>query len=330
MIYSLALVLAVARASDPWSSVAKSLVEITAPTAANLHASRFASRSWHVRFHGERLLIAPIEKRDVDLPFAPEIDTAHLGYYGTQPSQVLRIGDAWFLAYYHGEFGGGLWQFDSTGTVGRRLIDDPTYGLMFYRGELLAETQDNSMMVRRVRIHRFALQHGTWQEVAHTDFPRNIGSVKPLGSQLYAIAADYPSAVLAKIDLAGNLTPVWQFNRDLRVADIARSPKGDFAIGGQGYVVRLHRAGDQFVATWYAPRDCVSYSNVEENDGSTARCVAMTGVRNYEAHRRVPVRNPLISRDGNWILTRYLPIQLLHFTGSQWLPADLPSFSSTE
>jgi len=316
--------------ADRWSPIEKALVQIPAPSAEDLHAARFGTRAWRVRFEGDRLLITPAAERRPSLPFAPLIDTAGLGYRGSQPTQALRVGNDWFLAYYYGEFGGALWEFDSKGTAGKRLLSEATYGLVRYGDEILAETQDNSMMVRNVRIHRFALRRGIWQEIGGAKFPHNVTTLTLLGSELYAAIKGYPVAIFSKVDLAGREQQLWRFDRDLEVSSIAQSKNGQFALGATGYVVRLRRTSHGLRAAWYAPRDCVSYSNVAEMDGGFAHCVGLHGTMDYEKHSFVPVRNPLVSRNGNWIVSQYSLPQLLHFTGAAWLPAALPALSSGE
>ncbi len=110
-----------------------------------------------MRFKGEVLYASAASSPTPVIPFSPQIDTAELGYYGTQPSEALRVPGGWFLAYDHGEFGGGLWQFNTSGTIGRRLLWTPTYGLLRYGNDVLAKTLDNPMLFRTLTIHRFSI-----------------------------------------------------------------------------------------------------------------------------------------------------------------------------
>jgi len=317
-------------AAVAWTPINAALTQIAPPSVEDAHGARFGTRAWAVRFEGERLFVAPATTAKPHLPFAPEIDIAHLGYYGSQPTQALRVGNDWFLSYNFGEFGGGLWLFDAKGITGRRLLVDPVYGLRRYGAGVLAETPDNSMMVRRVRVHRFEQRNGSWQEIGHTDFSQNISQLTSVGASLYTVIPEFRGTALAKVDLEGHVAVLWRYGRDLTVRTIARSASGDFALGSTGYVVRLHPTGSGFVESWYAPRDCVAYSNVEQDDGIFARCVGMRGVAGYVKRSLAPIRNPLVTLSGEWMLSRYRPVQLLHFTNSTWTQAAAPNLSETE
>ena len=320
LLVALLIVIAVRPVSAAtWSPLERDFVRILPASGADLNTSRLGSRSWRVRFNGDRVEVIEASPRIPGLPFLPEIDMPGIIYYGTQPTQVLRVIDSWFLAYNHGEFGGGLWQFNGDGSVGRMLLERPTYDLLPFGDEVLAATGSAApFFFKPLRIHRFALRGGSWQEVGHTDFDHNITTLTNLGGQLYGIAgtADFIAA-LSKLDLSGNLQPLWQFNWDLGVSSLAMSQQGDYALGARGYVVRLHKRGNGFAAAWYAPRDCITYAIFENDDGLKARCIGAAGTRSFERRRSAPATSAWTSEDGNWML---LPgsQKIFHYNGSTW------------
>lgn len=307
-------------AAATWIPIERDFVRILPPSAADLSTSRFGSRSWLVRFRGDRLEVIRTTQTAPDIPFSPQIDTATMGYYGTQPTQALRFKDAWFLSYYHGEFGGALWQFNADGSIGRMLLEHPAYDLLPFGNEVLAATGSAApFFFKPLRIHRFALRSRIWQEIGHTDFDYNITGLTNLGGQLFGIAgtANFIAA-LSKLDLSGNLYPLWRFNWDLGITNLAMSRNGDYALGARGYIVRLHGSGNSLNATWYAPRNCTHYTPSRSDMGALdARCIGAAGKKAFERRRAAPASDAWISEDGNWML----PLggrHLLHFTGSDW------------
>lgn len=306
-----------------WEPAEHVLIRVPPPSTADLNAARFGTREWQVHFKGEALIVSAASPQPATLPFSPAVETASIGSYGTQPSEAIRVADAWFLAYYHGEFGGALWQFNADGSVGRMLLGGPTYGLTRYGDEVLAETGSAApFFFKPLRIHRFKLRNGRWQEVGHVDFEHNIVRLTRLGRDLYGVADLGLQSALVKIELSGKMQQLWTVARDLNVRAITRPANGDFAIGADGYVIRLRRKAGLFTAQWYAPRDCVRYTSGDaRNDQS--RCIGMSGVRPYERHAFAPIVDPQATSDGRWLLSS-LGSDLLHFNGAHWIASDKP------
>lgn len=308
-------------AAGAWQPVTKAFVRIAEPNGDQLHAASFGTRTWRVRFEKDALLAATATPRPAQLPFSPDIDTSEIEYFGTQPNQFLRVRGGWLLSYYHGEFGGGLWQFNGDGSVGRRLLSTPAFGLIRYGNDVLVETPDNTWTFRHVRIHRFTFQNGQWEEIAHTDFSRAVGTLYLIRGQLYTIVTVLnQSTMIAAVDLSGNFQVKWRTSGDVRVAYLAQASNGDFALSAKGYILRLHRVGNDYVATWFAPRDCVRYTNTTEL-GIEARCAGLPGVQSFARHRHFGIVSQA-SRDGNWLL---LGGRLLQFIGNTWSEVSTPS-----
>jgi len=283
------------------------------------------TRTWTVRFRGNALIVSPAAASDIILPFVPEIDTATMGSYGAQPAEALHVRDTWLLAYYHGEFGGALWQFTNDGSVGHMLLGAPTYGLTRYGNDVLAETGSAApFFLPPLRIHRYALRGTAWQEVSHADYRFNIVRLTNIAGALYGMAGVNQTAWLARIDLNGRLQYLWPASRYLNVRNIAMSRQGDFAIGATGYVIELRRRGDRFDAIWYAPRDCVRYTRSADDSGaSDARCIGAPGVQSYAHQSWDTPRNAAVSADGTWILPCCSRV-LLHFDLGRWTTIPLP------
>ncbi|HET9394409.1 MAG TPA: hypothetical protein VFO29_12910, partial [Candidatus Rubrimentiphilum sp.] len=315
-----AAIVAQPAAAATWTPLERGFVRIPPPSISDLNASRFGSRSWRVRFKGDNLEVADARPTPSALPFAPQIDTATMGYYGTQPTSSLHFKDVWFLSYYHGEFGGALWQFSADGSVGRMLLGGPTDDLLPFGNEVLAATGSASpWFLKPLRIHRFALSGGLWQEVGHTDFDHNITTLTNLGGQLYGIVGMDFAATLSKLDLSGNLYPLWRFNRNLEITNLGMSRHSDYALGAVGYIVRLHAIGNGLGATWYAPRDCTHYTpSINDMGAVDARCVGAAGTRPFERRRFAPASYAWTSEDGNWMLLNG-GRRLLHFVGRDWI-----------
>ncbi|HET9392429.1 MAG TPA: hypothetical protein VFO29_02730 [Candidatus Rubrimentiphilum sp.] len=252
------------------------------------------------------------------------------------PNETLHVPGYWFASYNAGEFGGDLWVYNEDGSVGRRLLGQPSYGLLPYGDDVLAESGARSPFFSPPwRIHRFALRNGGWQEISHTDFPLNVVGLVNLRGKFYGIGAvSYKTISLVTLSLAGEIQRLWTLNGDLSLRSIAMSAEGDLAIGARGYVIRLHPTSNGFAATWYAPSDCVRYS-ADENEGFDARCIGMLGTRSYEHHYQAPPLRYVISRDGNWILP-CCNKEALHFVGGRWTtttdvpPVSKPYFESIE
>jgi hypothetical protein len=307
------------RPDHAWQPVDQTLLRVAQPTHSDLMAASSGSRTWHVRYRGATLEVTPesLPRPDPTVPFHPDIDTATMGEYGTQPSQVVQMRNAWFLSYYHGEFGGGLWVFSHDGTVGRRLLGTAVAGIQQYEGDVIATTGSNApFFFAPLRIHRFALKDGSWREVAHTDFPHNIRALNHVDRHLYGMVDTAPAndwTVFSEIDLAGHVTPIWQASPHVIASNLAISKTGDIAIGTVGYVIVLHRQGNTFQPTWYAPHDCIQYRvAADDKQGLDAHCVAEPRIKPYMSIHSEPISLYWASNDGNWILTRGRPQQLLH------------------
>ncbi|MDQ2681172.1 MAG: hypothetical protein M3Y21_09165 [Candidatus Eremiobacteraeota bacterium] len=307
-----------------WQPLGSAFVKIMQPAAADLDAAQFGTRQWKVRFHNGVLEAASVQKTLDILPFPPSVDTATLGAYGTQPAETLRVRNGWLAAYDHGEFGGALWQFSSDGSSGHRLLQVPTDGLIQYHDEVLAETGSAApFFFKPLRIHRFAFREGNWQEIGHVDFPYDIVQLKILGGELYGIAGVGDAEVLARLDLSGHFQQLEALPAKLLVSALARSERGDFAVGASGYVLSLHRVANGFESDWYAPRDCVGYTT--ENNTEGQRCIGRPQSASY-VHRFSSVADILAtSSDGNWLLT-YRTGKLMHVVGNSFQLAALPNY----
>ncbi|MHB1770041.1 MAG: hypothetical protein ACYCPH_03110 [Minisyncoccota bacterium] len=301
-------------------------MRVAMPSAEDLSASRFGTRAWRVHFRGTALEVSRAPREQPAIPFAPEIDTFTMGDYGTQPTEALRVSNAWFLAYYHGEFGGALWQFNADGSVGRVLLGSPTYDLVRYRDEVLAATGSAApFFFKPLLIHRFALRDGKWQEVGQTAFPYNIFDLTRIAGRLYGVAVlRYGVQTLAEVDLSAHMKPLWEIGGDLVVSNFAIARNGDIAIGARGYVIRLRRRGNVLRPTWYAPPDCVRYTAATNvTQALDARCIATAGTASYARRLFAPASGVTASPDGRWMLAQRGP-HLLHFTQGRWHEIALP------
>lgn len=308
---------------DRWQPVERVMVRIAPPSDADLSAGSFGTRAWRVRFRGTALEVSPLPlpRPQVGIPFEPMINTATMGDYGSQPTSAIRVGDAWFLAYYHGEFGGGLWIFSADGKVGRRLIDTEVYGLQRFGNDVLVVTSRNALMfMPPLTVHRFGRSGGMWQEISHTDFPVSIAPLVHIGSHLYGMAhTKYAEQAFSEIDLTGGLRTLWHFSGSAYVSDLAIAHNDDLAIGAKGFVARLRRRGNTAETLWYAPRDCVTYKRAEDDrQGLDARCVPAPQAQAYMRRRSipaVPASFQSVSNDGRWMLTGGRPQYLLRLSG---------------
>lgn len=298
---------------------------VAPPSEADLRAASFGSRDFSVRFRGSSLEV-DLQHNDVRVPFRPDVMTGSLGYYGTQPSEVLHAGKAWFLAFYHGEFGGALWQFNADGSVAHQLLGAPAYDLTTYGGDVLAATGSAApFFLKPLRIYRYALRNGDWQETAHADFPFNIVDLTNLNETLYGIAAiGNDTETVTRIRLDGTFTPLWAGPRELVVSTIAAGGNGDIALGARGYVIELRKRRKTYEPQWYAPRDCVRYTaNADQTQALDSRCIAARGVKSYARTSKVPVSDAEATPDGLWILAQRRQ-HLLHFARGKWNDVPIP------
>lgn len=310
--------------------------QIAPPSGADLNAARLDARPWRVSFRGEKLVISQDRTLQPKVPFRPALDSWVATHFAV-PNEALHVPGYWFTSYNAGEFGGELWVYNEDGSVGHRLLGQPAYGLLRYGNEVLAESGVRSPFFWPPwRIHRFALRNGSWQEIGHADFPLNVAGLTLLRGHFYGIqGVAYQTISLVTLSLDGKLQRLWTLDGDLALRNIALSAGGDLAIGARGYVIRLHRQGTAFAALWYAPRDCVRYTNTEEDSGSNARCVGAAGTPSYEHHYRAPPLRFVNSTDGNWILP-CCNGEVLHFVNGRWTttrdvpPVKNPYFESIE
>jgi hypothetical protein len=307
------------------AAVLPGFVQVPPPSQADLRAASFGSRDFSARFRGAALDIHQV-RGNPRVPFRPDVITASLGYYGTQPSEVVHSNHAWFLAFYHGEFGGALWEFTQNGTVGRQLLGAPAYDLIRYGNDVLAATGSAApFFFKPLRIHRYALRAGEWQEVSHIDFSYNIVDLTDIGGELFGIAATGPETqTLAQIHWNGSIAPLWAAPPRLYVSTIAMAPNGDMAIGARGYVIELRRHGSSFQAQWYAPRDCIRYTeNSDDTQALVSHCIAAAGSAPFAKVTTAPASVVSASRDGTLILSQR-PQSLLRFAGGKWHQIDTP------
>lgn len=315
-----------ASAASAWRNVEQTFTRVALPPGGDLKAASSGTRAWRVRFVGNTLEVSPQPLNEDAVPFSPDIDTASMGSYSTRPLEALRTKHGWFLAYYHGEFGGALWQFSADGSVGSRLLGQPTYDLVAYKDEVLAATGSAApFFFSPLRIHRFAFRNGAWMETGHTDFHDNIAALTNVGGRLFGMVfLRDRSLALGALDLSGHVRFLWNSGSALYVSNIAVAANGDMALGAHGYVVRLHRRGNVYDATWYAPRDCVRYS-ASSTDAYYARCVGARGVAAYEHHATMPAyRFAATSSNGEWLAVLG-GLRLLHFVDRHWIEHDLPA-----
>jgi len=213
--------------------------------------------------------------------------------------------------------------YNEDGSVGHRLLNQPTYGLLRYADEVLAQSVNSPLYSLPWRIHRFVLRGGSWQEAGHIDFPLNVAGLTDLRGHFFGIATSPINLSLVSLTLSGEIKHLWMLDGTLSLRNIAMSPGGDLAIGARGYVIRLHRENGGYAATWYAPRDCVRYADTEDGP-AYARCVGMAGTPPYEHHYRAPPLRYATSGDGNWILPCCIG-EALHFINGRWTATrDLP------
>ena len=315
-------------AGTAWVPLGREFVPISAPSPADLRTSRFGSRTWRVRFRNGTPEISSAPQDPLVPPFAPEVAIAAMGSFNTQPSQVLRVGKDWFLAYYHGEFGGALWRFDADGSSGERLLDGPAYDLVRNGSDVLAATGTAAPFFSKpLRIHEFALRGGRWHETGHADFPYNIVVLTASGRSLYAMALMHPGTqTLVHLSLSGNAQSLWETGVQLSVSDIAVGHNGEMAVGARGYVVVLHHFGNAWRAQWYAPRDCVRYTPAKNAmQAVAARCVAVPGA---SAYTRYAEKIPAVlesSIDGNWLFSMR-GRHLWHFQRGTWRDVATPPY----
>lgn len=307
MLMSLAMILAAAGGlPGGWVALA------APPSESDLACANWSSNEWAVTWANEGLAVAriPPSSRSDPLPFTisgtlamsrNERWSVEARFAGR--SRVLRVHDGYLIGFDRGEWGGGLWWFDSTGSSRKRLeipaearFEPENVVAIRPAGEdaiafiglaHLQLDEGKAVLVSRGQGHpvrvlasfgaapRAVLTEadGTWLVLTHRG--------------LFRLAMTGGVELVAKLDGLDGLNP----------ESMARSPSGSVFIGMRHYVLQVDLKGDQIRQSWLVREECVTSKQEEFDCRCTGAPKSGIGVSDTALRPRPPSSAPSEAED---------------------------------
>jgi hypothetical protein len=234
------------------------------PSAGELECTYYSRLFWATSVKDGAPHVAEIPLREHSDPVPFQIAA---GRDRDGNRHVVSVRDGFLVGFDDGEFGGGLWWFNHTGTQSRRIRPDPAakvksadryqaenvLGLPVVGGERLVLMGLNHLTGRSGRIFR-AVQDGTdWvlASVAVLEGAPDVWFVD--GNRLLFLT----ESGLWSTDPRGTTGRIYEVDLSgLSASTMVRAPDADLYLGLRHYVLRLQESNGRWRETWYAPAGC--------------------------------------------------------------------------
>ena len=203
--------------------------------------------------------ISPDARSNHVEPLPPVIKEKRVVVYSKSARRVLRVEDGWLVGLDAGEFGGGLWWFNSDGGDGKLLSNDRVVGF--------AEGPKGVLVL--TGIAHLGVDHG---EVLLVKGGAGVGrSVEPLadlGAAPRAFVAETGDSLLVmttralvRVKSSGAVERLMNTNYGMLYANsMTLSPSGVIHVGMRHFITRLTPSADGYKEEWFVPASCPSFS----------------------------------------------------------------------
>jgi hypothetical protein len=175
---------------------------------------------------------------------------------------LLRTADGWLVGFDDGEFGGGLWWFNSEGDQNRKLLSENVHSIYRSPDGILVLVGLAHLSLDSGKLYRFT---ETTEEVA-------VKLVADLGGSPEASALDpegrlvvaTPRSVVA-VDYTGNVFRLYKSGENLIYpTSVVIDSTGNIFVGMRFFVLRLVPGNNaQFQPQWLMPTECKSFRIVK-------------------------------------------------------------------
>ena len=226
---------------------------------------RCASRSrreWKVE-QAENAVKISLDRREnhqAVLPRAIRLSDVKVGIKGSR--SVQPIADGWLVGRDAGEFGGGLWWFNSDGKSSKRLAADNIVGF----------AKTSTAVLAFAGLAHLGFDTGkVLKIVGDTAADRKIETLADLGSAPRAFVAEAPDSILVltansliRVKTSGATQKLFSTRYAyLYPNSMIVSASGIIYVGMRHFVVRLTPTSDGYGEEWFVPSDCTQF---EERD----------------------------------------------------------------
>jgi hypothetical protein len=211
-----------------------------------------------VAAEGEGLKISLDARSNHIDPLPPAIKERGVAAGSKSARRVLRVEDGWLVGLDAGEFGGGLWWFNSDGREGRRLSDDNVVGFAEGASGVLALTG----------LAHAGFDHGRVLRVeGGAGAGRRVEPLADLGAAPRSFVAEKKDSLLVlttrglvRVKASGAVEQLIDTNYGLLYPNsMTLSPSGVIHVGMRHFVTRMTPSGGGYKEEWFVPSDCTRF-----------------------------------------------------------------------
>ena len=239
-----------ARAPEGWA-----LYPTPAAGSQDLRCANYSSKEWMVEADGEGVKVNLDAARNHIDPLPPAINEKNVPGGGAR--HVLQVEDGWLVGRDAGEFGGGLWWFDSRGGGREQLARDNVVGL----------SKSSKGVLVLTGLAHLGLDYGSVLLVTGEGGERKAERLADLGSAPRTFVAESPDSLLvvttrglARVTTGGVARQLLPTNYGLLYPNsMTLSPSGVIHVGMRHFVTRLTPNAGSYREEWFVPADCTRF-----------------------------------------------------------------------
>jgi hypothetical protein len=229
------------------------------PTEPELQCGNYSQREWKVTLDAQRLNIRLDTRRDHQDLLPSAIKSKRVAVRAGEERHVIRVSDGWLIGINLGEFGGGLWWFDSGGKRSKKLSNDNVVGFA---------STSNGVLVLAGLAH-LSLDEGKVLRVTEgANGNRKVEPLVDLGSAPDTFAMESTGAMLVltraglvRVNTTGKTEQLMKTNYQLLYPNsMTLSGSGVISIGMRHFVTRLTPTGSTYQEEWFVPVDCPTFA----------------------------------------------------------------------
>lgn len=230
-----------------------------AADSQDLHCANYSRKEWKVEADGEGVKVSLNTAGNHLDPLPPVIEEKGVfGKSSKDDRHVLQVEDGWLVGLDAGEFGGGLWWFDSRGGGRKQLAPDNVVGFAKSSKGVLVMTG----------LQHLGLDHGRVLLITSEGGERRAEQLSDLGSAPRTFVAESPDSLLvmttrglARVTTNGVVQQLLSTNYGLLYPrSMTLSPSGVIHVGMRHFVTRLTPTVGSYKEEWFVPADCTKFS----------------------------------------------------------------------
>jgi hypothetical protein len=175
---------------------------------------------------------------------------------------LLRTADGWLVGFDAGEFGGGLWWFNSEGAVAKKLLPENVHSIL--------QTSDGVFVL--VGLAHLLLDHGDIYRFTETQEEVTVKHVADLGGSPEASTIDPDGGVVIatmgsvlRVDYDGKVRKIYKSGENLTYpTSVVVDANGNIFVAMRFFVLKLLvDNGGRYRPQWLMPKKCQSFKIVE-------------------------------------------------------------------